>query len=103
MTAVAYGLNNYHKFYSMDRTSFFIEFIYNNELVLTEVKPCCQENNVFYYDIAVKNQYQFTITPIFEDEGLTWKVSFKNADKQVDPALIEIIGNEIEKYLFQLN
>jgi len=61
----------------MDRTSFFIEFIYNDALVLTEVKPCCQENNVFYYDIAIKNQYQFTIAPIFEDEGLTWKVHLK--------------------------
>ncbi len=87
----------------MDTTSFFIEFIYHAKPVLTEVKPCCQENNVFYYDIAIKNQYQFTVSPIFRDEGITWKVSFKNADKQVDPAFIDIIGNEIEKHLLQLN
>lgn len=86
----------------MDTTSFFIEFVYNNKPVLTEVKPCCQKN-VFYYDIAMKNQYQFTITPIFKDEGITWKVSFKNADKQVDPALIDLIGNEIEKHIFQFD
>ena len=86
----------------MERTTFFIEFIYNNKQVLTEVKPCCQENHVFYYDIAMKNQYQFTITPTFEDDAITWKVSFKNADKHVDPALIELIGNEIEKVVFQL-
>jgi hypothetical protein len=35
--------------------------------------------------------------------GMTWKVSFKNADKQVDPVLIDLIGNEIEKHLLQLN
>lgn len=85
---------------AMDTTSFFIEFIYNAKPVLTEVKPCCQENNLFYYDIAIKNQYQFTVSPTFKNEGITWKVSFKNADKQVDPALIDIIGNEIEKHLY---
>ena len=65
--------------------------------MLTEVKPCCQKDNVFYYDIAMKNQYQFTVTPSYENKGITWRVSLKNADKQVDPALIEIIGSEIEK------
>lgn len=87
----------------MDKTSFFIEFIYNDEPVLTEVKACCQENNIFYYDIAMRNQYQFTVTPTLKDEGVTWKVSFKNSDKQVDPALIDIIGTEIEKHLLQLS
>ncbi|MEJ7680091.1 MAG: hypothetical protein WKG06_19965 [Segetibacter sp.] len=87
----------------MDTTSFFIEFVYNANTVLTEVKPCCEENNVFYYDIAIKNQYQFTVSPTFKSEGITWKVSFKNADKQVDPAFIDLIGNEIEKHLLQLN
>lgn len=83
----------------METASFFIEFFYKNKLLLTEVKPCCQQDNVFYYDIAMKNQYQFTVTPAYEDKGVTWKVSLKNADKQVDPALIDIIGNEIEKRL----
>lgn len=87
----------------MVTTSFFIEFLYNDELVLAEVKPCCEENSVFYYDIVIKNQYQFTVTPTFEDKGIIWKVSFKNADKQVDAALIDIIGNEIESQLLQLN
>lgn len=87
----------------MVTTSFFIEFLYNDELVLAEVKPCCEENNLFYYDIVIKNQYQFTVTPTFEDKGIIWKVSFKNADKQVDPTLIDIIGIEIENQLLQLN
>jgi len=87
----------------MDASSFFIEFLYKNKPVLTEVKPCCGENNIFYYDIAIKNQYQFTVTPTYdEDEGITWKVSLKNADKHVDTALIDIIGREIEKHLMQV-
>jgi len=86
-----------------ETSSFFTEFSYKDKVVLAEVKPCCQENNVFYYDIAIKNQYQFTVTPAFAAEGITWKVSFKNADKQIDAALIDIIGNEIERHLLQLN
>ena len=65
--------------------------------MLTEVKPCCQQDDIFYYDIAMKNQYQFTVTPSYNNKGISWKVSLKNADKQVDPALIELIGSEIEK------
>ena len=87
----------------MAATSFFIEFLYNDNLVLAEVKLCCEEKNVFYYDIVIKNQYQFTVTPTFDDKGITWKVSFKNADKQVDPVLIDIIGKEIENQILQLN
>ena len=83
----------------MNTSSFFIEFFYKNKLLLTEVKPCGQQDNVFYYDIARRNQYQFTVTPSYEEKGITWKVSLKNADKQVDPALIDIIGIEIEKHI----
>ena len=87
----------------MAATSFFIEFLYHDNPVLAEVKRCCEENNIFYYDIVIKNQYQFTVTPTFQDKGITWKVSFKNADKQVDLVLIDIIGIEIENQLLQLN
>ena len=41
--------------------------------------------------------------PAFEDKGIIWKVSFKNADKQVDPVLIDLIGNEIENQILQLS
>jgi hypothetical protein len=34
-----------------------------------------------------------------EDKGIEWKISLKNADKQVEPDLIGIIGGEIEKHL----
>jgi hypothetical protein len=82
----------------MDTNNFFIEFDYKDKTELAEVKPCCQENNVYYYDIMIKNQYQFTVTPNWKDDlSMEWKVSLKNADKKVDPELIEIIGEEIEK------
>ena len=82
----------------MDTNTFFIEFDYKDKTELAEVKPCCQEHNVYYYDILIKNQYQFTVTPNWNDDlSMEWKVSLKNADKKVDPELIEIIGEEIEK------
>ena len=83
----------------MDTQPFFIEYRYRNEPELAEVKPCCQENNVFYYDILIQNQYQFTITPATDDKrGFYWRISLKNADKQVDEELIDIIGEQIEKH-----
>ncbi len=83
----------------MDTNPFFIEFSYKNKPELAEVKPCCQQDNVYYYDISIRNQYQFTITPGSEGDDLQWRISLKNADKQVDNELIEIIGEEIEKHL----
>ncbi len=83
----------------METNPFFIEFLYRNKSELAEVKPCCQKDNVFYYDISIRNKYQFTVTPMSDEEkGMTWKISLKNADNQVEPELIEIIGNEIEKH-----
>lgn len=86
----------------MDAKSFFIEFLYGNKTELAEVKPCCLPNNAFYYDVSIKNSYQFTVTPTADEErGMTWKVSLKNADKHVDSKMIDIIGEEIEKHLLQ--
>ena len=85
---------------SMESNTFFIEYIHKNKPELAEVKPCCQTDNVYYYDISIHNQYQFTITPSFDDEnGMTRKVSLKNADKKVDVELVDIIGREIEKHM----
>ncbi|MDB5247339.1 MAG: hypothetical protein JWQ40_1733 [Segetibacter sp.] len=84
----------------MEASPFFIEFLYKDKSELAEVKPCCQTDNVFYYDVSIRNKYQFTVTPTIDEEmGMTWKISLKNADNQVEPELIEIIGNEIEKHL----
>jgi hypothetical protein len=78
---------------------FFIEFSYNNKPELAEVKPCCEKDNVYYYDISFQNKYQFTITPASNGKMQGWKVSLKNADKQVDDGMVEIIGEEIDKHL----
>ena len=84
----------------MNTEPFFIEYLYKNNSEIAEVKPCCQEDNVFYYDIYIRNQYQYTVTPSVDDEtGLSWKVSLKNADKNIEKKLIDIIGQEIEKHV----
>jgi hypothetical protein len=80
---------------------FFIEYMEKDSVEIAEVKPCCQEDNVYYYDIYIRNQYQFTVTP-FTDEarGITWKIALKNADKNIESGVIEAIGEEIAKHLF---
>ncbi len=85
----------------MEAKIFFIEYSYNGKNELAEIKPCCGEDDAHYYDVFIRNHYEFTVTPSFnEDEGLIWRVSFKNADKTVNNDLIDIIGLEIEKHLF---
>lgn len=84
----------------MEIQPFFIEFYHNNAAELAEIKPCCQQTNIYYYDVSMRNKYQFTITPTSDEhKGMAWKISFKNADKHVDPELIEAIGGEIEKHI----
>ncbi|MCW3082138.1 MAG: hypothetical protein JWR87_3568 [Segetibacter sp.] len=88
------------KLLPMDTQPFFVEYLHKDDSEIAEVKPCCQENNVFYYDIYIRNQYQFTVTPSAdEEEGLAWKISLKNADKNIEPELINTIGQQIEKHL----
>lgn len=83
----------------METEPFFIEYLHKDNFEIAEVKPCCQENNIFYYDIYVRNEYQFTITPFADDEkGMSWKISLKNADKNIEPELIDTIGLEIDKH-----
>lgn len=86
----------------MEKQPFFIEYLNNDELDLAEVKPCCQENNIFYYDIYIKNEYQFTLTPSAnEGNEIVWKISLKNADKNIEKELITSIGKEIENTLYK--
>lgn len=85
----------------MQINNFFVEFEYHGRSLLAEIKPCCQENNVFYYDIFINNRYEFTVTPgTHNDENLSWKIALKNADNHVDAELVDIIGEQIEKYYF---
>ena len=84
----------------MDSNSFFIEYPYQEETQLAEVRTCCDEDNAFYYDILINNQYQFTITQLVDEfDNTTWRLALKNADTPVDPELIQIIGKHIDLHL----
>lgn len=85
----------------IDLQPFFIEFEYDNKNVIAEIKPCCQSDDVFYYDVQINNKYQFTVTPSGSELGFGWRVALVNADKKVDPLLADIIGQHIEKHLMQ--
>lgn len=83
----------------MDISPFYIEFEYSGDWILAEVKPCCQEDNVFYYDILINNQFQYTITPRNHDNGHSdWKIALANADKIVDAELVKFIGEQIDRH-----
>jgi hypothetical protein len=83
-----------------DTESFFIEYPYNDETQLAEVRTCCDEDNAFYYDILINNQYQFTITQLHDEENNSiWRLALKNADNPVDPELVQIIGKHIDLHL----
>jgi len=84
----------------MDSNSFFIEYPYNEEMQLAEVRTCCDDDNAFYYDILINNQYQFTITQLVDEaDNSIWRLALKNADTPVDPELIQIIGKHIDLHL----
>ena len=83
-----------------DLQSFFIEFYYNEKPMIAEVKPCCQQADVFYYDISFNNTFQFTITPNLSlSDGNAWRVALANSDKNIEPELAKIIGQHIEEHL----
>lgn len=84
--------------HAMDLTPFYIEFRYNNENTLAQIKPCCKQDDVFYYDVSINNQFQFTITPGITNDMDNWKIALKNADKQVDEKMVQVIGEEIDRY-----
>ena len=83
----------------MDLTPFFLEFRHRKKMQSVEVRPCCREEDVIYYDIWIDDQYQFTITPaLLNGDKPGWRIALKNADKVVDQDLVQEIGVEIESY-----
>lgn len=83
----------------MDLSPFQIEFAYRNQRQSVEVRPCCKEDEVIYYDIWMNNLYQYTITPgLINEDKPGWRIALKNADKPVDYGLIQTIGVEIETH-----
>jgi hypothetical protein len=85
----------------MQLNNFFVEYQYRGQFEIAEIRPCCQENNVYYYDVYISNKYEFTVTPTAdENETLAWKMALKNADNHVDAELVDLIGEQIEKHFF---
>ena len=83
----------------MDLSPFLLEVQYNNGRQSVEVRPCCKEDDVIYYDIWMDNLYQYTITPgLINEDKPGWRIALKNADKEVDQQLIQAIGVEIESH-----
>lgn len=68
-------------------------------MTLAEIKPCLNGQTIWYYDVLINNNYQFTISPCLHQSKkvVQWKISLKNADTDVDNRLIDIIGREVEK------
>lgn len=82
----------------MDLSAFFIEFLHDEEWVLAEIKPCCSEDDVFYYDVSINNQFQYTITNGNPGNNDGWKIALMNADKYVDPNVVTAMGKQIEMH-----
>lgn len=83
----------------MDLDPFLLEFKHRHNMRLVEVRPCCREDDVIYYDIWIDHLYQYTITPgLIDDDKPGWRIALKNADKIIDPDLVQTIGVEIESY-----
>ena len=83
----------------MDLSPFQLDYLHKNRVHSVEVRPCCKEDDVIYYDIWIENAYQFTITPgLINDDKPGWRIALKNADKPVDNELIQSIGVEIESH-----
>jgi hypothetical protein len=79
---------------------FFLELSYHDKNIIAEIKPCCQEDNVYYYDVHLNNNYEFTIAPNKTADGPGWRLALANADKQVEPELIKVIGEHIEQHMY---
>jgi len=81
----------------MDITPYKITYRQDDILNSAEVRPCCREDNVVDYAIYEDNQLLFTITKSNADGG-KWLISLKNADKEVDEAIVQNIGLEIDRH-----
>lgn len=79
----------------MDITPFFIQYDVNGIAYNAEIRPCCKEDNVVDYAVWVNERLAFTITKNALTES--WVIAMKNADELIDDALVQRIGNAIEK------
>ena len=83
----------------MDLSPFEIQFKQGSHFHLAEVRPCCKEDDVIYYDVWIDNLYQYTMTRgLINEEKPGWRVALKNADRDIDHELVQTIGVEIESH-----
>lgn len=83
----------------MDLTPFNLSFSHGNTFQSVQVRPCCREDEVIYYDIWMNNLYQYTITQgLINEDKPGWRVALQNADKVVDQGMVQTIGVEIESH-----
>jgi hypothetical protein len=85
----------------VDLSPFFIEVYYLGKPLTVEIKPCCRENEIMYYDVFLKNSFEFTITPDISEDNI-WRVSLMNADKELDPELVRLIGEKLDLHFFNI-
>ncbi len=80
---------------------FQVEFVKEQQRILAEIKPCCKEDNVFYYYVWMNDEFQFSLTTnndvMYPNHG-EWKVAMRNSDKNVDPELVQTLGSAIEHH-----
>ena len=78
---------------------FQVEFFKDQQRHIALIKPCCKEDNIFYYDVWVNDEFQFSMTvnsELASPQQNEWNVALVNADKQIDPALVQSLGSAIE-------
>ncbi|MBA2499616.1 MAG: hypothetical protein H0V30_07815 [Chitinophagaceae bacterium] len=78
---------------------FQVEYLKDQQRQVAEIKPCCKEDNVFYYDVFMDDEFQFSLTTnndVMNSNPGEWKVAMRNADKKIDPALVQTLGLAID-------
>jgi hypothetical protein len=80
----------------MDITPFNLYYEQDGTLVSAEILPCCREDNVVDYAVWIDGKLAFTIAKSIKNTD-DWVVALKNADDDIDDALVQSIGASIEK------
>ena len=80
----------------MNTAAFPVSFPYREGIETADIHPCCREDNIVDYAVWHKDQLAFTITRHADDKA-HWVVALRNADDEVDEAMVQAIGAEIDK------
>ena len=82
--------------HNMDTIPFTIRFLYHEDWLEAQIKPCCNEDNIVDYAVWMRNKLEFTVTKDRTSADNRWVVALQNADDIVDPVLLQTIGREID-------